>query len=83
MERRLAASRLNGFSASIIAGDFRSPGLATTAPQRFGTTSQSSFDFGKIPTLRPTRDERATMAGAATNASGCSISSLPSRPRRR
>src|SRR5579883_1974087 len=53
--------------ASSIAGDFKTPGRPTSHPQRLGTSVQSLFRWGRIPSLLPINEPHATITGTATN----------------
>ena len=53
-----------------MAGLLSSPGRPTIAPQRLGTTVQSSNRLGRIASFRPTTIPIATIAPAAGNSSG-------------
>src|SRR5215207_852354 len=60
---------------SVRAGLFISEGLPTTAPHKLGTTSQSSWRFGWIPSFRPINDPATTTAPAEAKSGGICIRS--------
>src|SRR5262249_32016423 len=65
-----ATSRLTGRMTASTAGVFKNPGSPTIAPHKLGTTVQSSYCFGLIPSRRPITPLTVTTSAAAGYASG-------------
>ncbi len=64
--RASATSRSSGRVASLKAGLFMMPGRPIAAPQRLGTTAQSSCRFGRIASWRPMFGPGLTPPGAGS-----------------